>query len=220
MTQKEKAAAYDRALEVMHKYDGVNIMFTIDLKEEMFPELKKGNEDERIRKDIKQHFLHLDDSFPDKAKWLAWLEKQKSSETNNNLDWSNEDEDYYNEIMTKLEITKDDALLSPSEMSFLKSLKDRVQPKKEWSVEDESNINHILNFLNYPKLITSAHTKEILEECIAWLSSLKFKGNWKPSDKQIEGMDTLMVNLNKNPLLLDNYTQANLRLLYDDLKKL
>ena len=34
------------------------------------------SEDERIRKDIKQHFLYLDDSFPDKAKWLAWLEKQ------------------------------------------------------------------------------------------------------------------------------------------------
>ena len=34
------------------------------------------SEDERIRKDIKQHFLYLDDSFPDKAKWLTWLEKQ------------------------------------------------------------------------------------------------------------------------------------------------
>ena len=42
---------------------------------QIFPELKES-EDERIRKEIKQHFLYLDDSFPDKAKWLAWLEKQ------------------------------------------------------------------------------------------------------------------------------------------------
>ena len=34
------------------------------------------SENDRIRKDIKQHFLYLDDSFPDKAKWLTWLEKQ------------------------------------------------------------------------------------------------------------------------------------------------
>ena len=41
------------------------------------PELKESeSEDERIRKAIKQHILFLDDSFPDKENWLAWLEKQ------------------------------------------------------------------------------------------------------------------------------------------------
>ena len=51
MTQEEKARAYDEALKVLHKYDGANIMFTQDLKEEMFPELKES-EDEMIRKEI------------------------------------------------------------------------------------------------------------------------------------------------------------------------
>ena len=46
---EEKAKCYDEALKVLHKYDGANIMFTQDLKEEMFPELKES-EDERIRK--------------------------------------------------------------------------------------------------------------------------------------------------------------------------
>lgn len=49
---KEKAKAYDEALKVLHKYDGVNIMFSQSLKEEMFPELKES-EDERMRKCVK-----------------------------------------------------------------------------------------------------------------------------------------------------------------------
>lgn len=51
LTIEEKAKAYDEALKVLHKYDSANIMFTQDLKEEMFPELKES-EDERIRKEI------------------------------------------------------------------------------------------------------------------------------------------------------------------------
>lgn len=43
---------------------------------------------------------------------------------------------------------------------------------------------------------------------------------WKPSENQMEAMDTLIVNLDRNPLLLDNFAQANLRTLHDDLKKL
>lgn len=42
--------------------------------------------------------------------------------------WSEEDEDYYNAIIAKLEVTQDDALLTDNQMNFLKSLKNRVQP--------------------------------------------------------------------------------------------
>ena len=52
LTIEQKAKAYDEALKVLHKYDGANIMFTQDLKEEMFPELKEEDEDERTRKEI------------------------------------------------------------------------------------------------------------------------------------------------------------------------
>ena len=77
---EEKAKAYDEALKVLHKYDGANIMFTQDLKEEMFPELKES-EDERIRKSISAYFAKFkpndmwdaDFSFGD---IVAWLEKQ------------------------------------------------------------------------------------------------------------------------------------------------
>lgn len=74
---EQKAKAYDEALKVLHKYDGANIMFTQDLKEEMFPELKES-EDERIRKRIYDYInVTLDDNeSTEKEKWLAWLEKQ------------------------------------------------------------------------------------------------------------------------------------------------
>ena len=57
--------------------------------------------------------------------------------------WSEEDEDYYDAIIAKLEVTQDDALLTDNQMRFLKSLKDRVQPKQEWSKEDERNASYI-----------------------------------------------------------------------------
>ena len=79
LTTEEKAKAYDEALKVLHKYDGAHIMFTQDLKEEMFPELKEESEDERIRKHLIKHFGNKS-----KENWngvpvksiLDWLEMQ------------------------------------------------------------------------------------------------------------------------------------------------
>ena len=78
LTEKEKARRYDEALKVLHKYDGVNTMFSQSLKEEMFPELKE-NEDGNIIEEIKG----LVESAPlimglNKDKIFAWLE-QKSA---------------------------------------------------------------------------------------------------------------------------------------------
>ena len=83
---EEKAKAYDHALEVLHKYDGASIMFTQDLKEEMFPELKEG-EDERIRNSLLEFlddFWHMGKNAnfdkwgkADCADWILYLEKQK-----------------------------------------------------------------------------------------------------------------------------------------------
>ena len=40
--------------------------------------------------------------------------------------WSKEDEDYYDAIIAKLEVTQDDAALTDNQMEFLKSLKQRM----------------------------------------------------------------------------------------------
>ena len=74
---EEKAKAYDEALKVLHKYDGANIMFTQDLKEEMFPELKES-EDERIRKRVIA-LVNAHGQGMYKDDMIAWLEKQDLS---------------------------------------------------------------------------------------------------------------------------------------------
>ncbi len=59
--------------------------------------------------------------------------------------WSKEDEDYYDAIIAKLEVTQEDAALTDNQMNFLKFLKDRVKPKQEWSEEDENILRTIIS---------------------------------------------------------------------------
>lgn len=83
MTQKEKAKAYDKAIEKLRSlhddYDTISTL--IDVKEELeeiFPELKE-TEDEKIRKDIISFLQLPHPQFVGKReqeKWIAWLEKQ------------------------------------------------------------------------------------------------------------------------------------------------
>ena len=77
--------------------------------------------------------------------------------------WSKEDKDYYDAIIAKLEVTQDDAALTDNQMEFLKSLKDRVQPKQEWSEEDEEMLDGIILRCE----------KYGYQEQIDWLKSLK-----------------------------------------------
>jgi len=82
LTIEQKAAAYDRALDVLHKYDGANIMFSQSLKEEMFPELKKESEDEKIKKLLVEAVIQvLQDQYCSnrgvpKERVVAWIERQ------------------------------------------------------------------------------------------------------------------------------------------------
>ena len=83
---EEKAKAYDEALKVLHKYDGAHIMFTQDLKEEMFPELKEEFENEKMIKSMTRLVkTFYDCNFPtpegfERKDMLAWLEKQKPAD--------------------------------------------------------------------------------------------------------------------------------------------
>lgn len=89
MTEKEKAKAYDEAIERTKKLYGNGIT------EEIFPELKESDDD-RIKKDLIQWV----DEFPDiiwrghyKKDIIAWLEKQgeQSSSQTNERAWTIQD---------------------------------------------------------------------------------------------------------------------------------
>lgn len=140
---------------------------------------------------------------PDLFEWL----KSLKSRIQPKQEWSEEDEDYYDAIITKLEVTQDDAALTDNQMEFLKSLKDKLQPqpKQEWSEEDEKMLNGIILRCE----------KYGYQEQINWLKSLKERIGWKPSDEQMDALDS---TLQYSQVSHNSYEHLNS--LYNDLKKL
>ena len=68
-------------------------------------------------------------------------------------------------------------------IDWLKSLKDRVQPKhkQEWSEEDEDYINDLIKYFSQNERL-----KNTKEDIVNWLKFLRPKNKWKPSDDEIE----------------------------------
>lgn len=93
-----------------------------------------------------------------------------------------------------------------------------------WSEEDEYNFNIIYHLLDLKKeMYKKQENQEEFNRynvLCKWLKSLKDRYTWKPSEGQMEAMENLIININRNSLLLDNYTQSNIRLLCDNLRRL
>ena len=65
---------------------------------------------------------------------------------------------------------------------WLKSLKGRVQPKQEWSEEDEEMLNSTILFVEHSAVTTIGKEKG---NVISWLKSLRPQNTWKPSETDI-----------------------------------
>ena len=98
--------------------------------------------------------------------------------------------------------------------NWLKSFKERVQPKQEWSEEYEHRINRISDFIWKNR---KGDTDEIYqqEQDANWLKLLKDRCTWKPSDTQIASI-TCAVRKMKESACYD----SELVHLLQDLKKL
>ena len=90
---------------------------------------------------------------------------------------------------------------------WLKSLKDRVQLKQEWSEEDEKTLKSVIT--NYESGYLPSIDKR--DEIIKKLKTLKLKKQWKPSKEQMEALWNVYEGGEK---------QSALASLYNDLKKL
>lgn len=121
--------------------------------------------------------------------------------------WGEEDEDYYDAIVAKLEVTQDDTALTDNQMEFLKSLKSRVQLKQEWSEEDKERLTSCIQLLKTSDGFDTINTK--------WLKSLKERYTWKPSGEQIEALGVAT-----NICLIPEKQYDELNKLYHELKKL
>lgn len=90
--------------------------------------------------------------------------------------WSKEDEEELDiAISTLKEAGQHDSA------KWLKFLKDRVQPKQEWSEEDIRNIEDIDSILFYNKDLPEDTCMRLRN----WLKSLRPQSQWKPSDEQM-----------------------------------
>ena len=86
MTQKEKAEAYDKALErarAINNGKDVDVESGTTTCEYIFPELKEENNDERIKKNC-IHFLELQKQHHAATfaieECITWLEKQRDKD--------------------------------------------------------------------------------------------------------------------------------------------
>lgn len=153
-TDKEKAKAYDIALDKIKMLLGTGSSCSREELEYVFPEIRES-EDERIRKALKQYFIN---SFQNNGvaaicgvhikDVLAWLEKQgeqkpadteKGAKGNDreipNSAWSEEDEMFVHGLIRGLAAMKNihghtafssDNIDITKTIDWLKSLKDRV----------------------------------------------------------------------------------------------
>lgn len=231
---EEKAKRYDNIIEKANKMHHENCEACQMCIEELIPELKES-EDERIRKELIAYLKNRDYDIDDK--WIAWLEKQAEQKpvgfnigdeiTVNGqvcrvvaVDkpvWSEEDE--------KMLVGCVQAMCTPDAYSlndrinfeyWLKSLKDRVQPKQEWSEEDGKMIGNIRRIIEKYAFSQSAVDvngdlcKKEYIDADNWLKSLRPQNTWKPNDEQIKALEVeCMAHFN-----------YDLCRLYEQLKKL
>ena len=116
--------------------------------------------------------------------------------------WSEKDEDYINDLIKyfsqseRLKNTKEDIVI------WLKSIKYKVQPqsKQEWSSWDELQYKAAYNLCE-----NSGHT--VTSD---WLKSIKQRIGWRPSEEQMDALETAVSSLQSTAL----------ESLYNDLKKI
>jgi len=156
-------------------------------------------EDNYVSDDGKTYSISLQDGWE--------LVQQKPAE------WSEEDERTYRGLHNLIYSTP--YCNSRKKLSdFLKSLKDRVQPKQEWAEEDEKCIRLSIDIID-SALRAGFCVQLDRDRCIDWLKSIKQRYTWKPSEEQITWLYRAADDASK-----DSRMKQILNELLSDLKKL
>lgn len=128
--------------------------------------------------------------------WLekqGWLEKCEQSQFEPNPAWSEEDEEMFKSIIATCELAEQDRDSSPArhllemQTNWLKSIKDRVQPQREWGEEDEEMLTWLCRIIHTQRLdraITLKEESELGEWIDKWLNhNPHTKQSEQPTDK-------------------------------------
>ena len=156
-----------------------------------------SEEDEKEMAAIEHHLNNCGASITS-ILWLKSLKDRVGCEANctTTKEWSEEDEHRIKDTVYFLDTAKKH-YASTEELDacidWLKSLKDRVQPKQEWNEEDSIRLQRIIDFLWYNR---KGDTDTICqqEQDIDWLKSLRPQNKWKPSSEQMEALYTYIYN--------------------------
>ena len=176
----------------------------MEVLSEVIPELKES-EDEKIRKGLIRHLEELrdwkvDTMVPIKVSshydaWITWLEKQKEQKPS---EWSEDDSiksGILSEIIFDYAFHKD-ALDENQDLTdeyaeldnWLESLPERfsLQPKNEWSEEDESMLNLIVTDVSLGQRNCGIGTDEwnVRSKAVRWIKSLPERFNLEPKEQK------------------------------------
>jgi hypothetical protein len=128
-------------------------------------------------------------------------------------EWSEEDDRIRRNLMSLLYNMRGDRITEETFQKYypwIKSLPERfnLQPKQEWSEEDETKLGSLICYFEGDALYYS--TKDMVH----WLKSLRPQPHWKPSKEQMEALERAIVKMHTTN---DIGILAELR---DNLKKL
>ena len=213
---EEKAKAYDKATKYAHYLinerckEGTDGSFHRADLDKMFPTLKES-EDDRIRREIvdfinrvyeRQALIITDE---EKANWIAWLEKQGEQKSKTIFLKFRIDDKVTNgkDTYTIDSIGKDCywvkehcCVTIPFEYQHYWKL---VKQNTAWSEKDEKIYSRIYDLIHdaaYANYDVDEDGKELGEyaKITDWLKSLKYRYTWKPSDLQIEALESATAN--------------------------
>ncbi len=228
MTNDEKAKAYDEALERAKEFHHPQSTTIRGIIEEIFPELRESEgEDERIRKKLYNTVM----GTPNDSTWfdgtskeamLAWLEKQKEQKEQKPAEWSEFDKGALKDAICATDILGNDESFNKGNPNlgkafrvakdWLKSLPERLnlQPKQEWSEEDEymfekidGSLNGLQMYINEHPSMSEGYKESVIKDIKKqqdFLKSLrppqycencklkKSVQGWKPSEEQMRAL--------------------------------
>ena len=169
-----------------------------------------------------------DGKYNNEPKWLIQTgkggpkyEENPKYETQKPVEWSEEDK----YILKNIHDFIKENTINPNRVNcaeecliWLNSLPERfnLQPKQEWSKEDEKMRQHIISDLReFRDCETDEELISDYEYEIAWLKSLRPQNHWKPSKEQMEALNKVV-----NGEVLLTTQHKSLKSLLDYLEKL
>ena len=137
--------------------------------------------------------------------------------------WSEKDKHLMQKVidfMNHPDLIKSTPTLAKDTINWLKSLKDRVQPqsKQEWSEEDESNFQMLIDVIKENKHHATDYEHMTYYKLLSWFKSLKERYVWKPSDEHIDALEHFVRSIGESGFATPY--DDNTRLLHSLLKQL